>query len=999
MDTVTISPKIEKGAAGSLVIGGAAAATVSLLAAKSVIAIGLASNVIPIIGTIVGIAMMILGSLLFYRSWNSDQTVNPLKQKAVEPVTIRLPTYQKKMEEKRKAAAAHQKNFIALPGQKQKTDPFLEMQKLLDTPVLDSELPSVAANKTEKPASLDLTSADKIQAGANLAQWGLIGAAAFGVPGPILFPASLIAGLGSEIATFCSLPKDATWLRKAMSIPGLSRLLIQYNPWIPGWLPKIMQGVSLVNLAQHSIAKMGDVWRGFKTEPLKAAKAGGVCLFNLISGVAFAAEGAGLIKLRPQTQNESPEKAPCDPSKDEDCSGPINRKIRLISENNNVGPNANLRQAISDKTTANHREYAEKWKCEHDVIKKNLVEGQCKNPISGKRDNCSPSWNKIKYFKEWCDTPKAPGAEEWAIYTDQDGVYTNFQVDPSEAIDLSRGDRDSSFIIATEGENGGRFNPGAVNTGVMIVRKDPKGCEVIDRIWQNRNTITSDEKNCPTFGICENQNKRGEQAATDRVIWTDAPHLLKNSVTRILSRDATHPKRGNIALNTLNRGGCTRPLLADGSLGAPHDINTHDLTVNPDGIWKEGDWIGQTAGYPLYGQDLSHQPTCTENPNVPEEPLRIKKVDQMLRAAEKTLTADPRKLIPTVPFYQKIREDVPGECVDIRKPEAPKHYSSREITFGAVYDNSKDPNREHISAFVNQNHARYAKKWGLKHEVVAKNLVAGRCKTGSGETTDCAAYWNKMQMLREWLAEPEKPGVEEWRIYADDDMLVTNMGIDPSKAIDALRGRDDTSFIVAEDVIDWQRWFFEHPQPHKAVNTGLLIVRKDDHSRKFVEEVWAQRHRPVTSPMTNCENIGTCKFQDRSMQEQEAMAIVLRNRPSFHGNVVTVVPPRDTNSPTRSHLALNTFYRDGCFKQKDKIFSFRAMDQAENPQGAFQKGDWMTQTAGVPVWGKDIPFTTFLFSDQSLCMDKPEVQEGPVRLNKLKDLSLQVVGDEVSSGG
>lgn len=987
MNIIENTPKLEKYLAGSLVLGGATATTVSLLAAKSVIAIGLASNVIPIIGTIMGIAMMILGAFMFMRAWKNDQVKPSFTQKVVVPIPLPLPARGKKDRQ------IQQKEFLTLPPVKQKMLHTLaaELEKMqAEAPPKVVEVPAAAPSApVEDP--LHLSNADKMQAGTNLVQWGLIGASFFGAPASIVLPLSMVTGLGTEIAAFCALPKDASWLRYAMSIPVLSKMLINYNPWIG----KLYQGVSFVNGAFSTAGKLLGAWTGWNKDPEKAKTAVGVHLFNLASSSAFAADSAGLISLKPQeTQAEPETESPTyQHLKETDLIGPRQRKIRLATVYSNNGPNAANRQKISDITTANHRKYAEKWNAEHDVVTHSLVDGQCKNPLNGETNNCSPYWNKIKYFKDWCAAPKQPGTEEWAIYADDDAVYTNFQVDPSHAIDQLRGNVDSSVILASEG-NGARFNSGAVNTGVMIVRKDPGGCETIERIWENRNKLTSEEPTCPTFGICKNQKNGDEQGATDKVLCSDATYLLKNTVTRIMARDASHPKRGHLAFNTVYRAGCFTTPSPDGSETGVYNIDIHDQKINPEGVWKEGDWIGQTAGYPLYGKvhPSAAKGTCSYDPKAPLEPIRIKKVEEMVQAAEKTLTVDPRPPMTITPWYAKADPEFLEPSTDVIKPKELQKDKPKEITFGAVYDNSSDEKRNAMSEFVNQNHGRYAKKWGLKHEVVAKNLVAGKCLTSEGEAADCAPYWNKMQMLREWLAEPAKPGVEEWRIYADDDMLVTNLDIDPAKAIDALRNGKDTSFIVAEDVIDWQRWYFETSEPHKAVNTGLFIVRKDAHARQFVEEVWEQRHRPVNSPTKDCKNIGTCKFQDRTMQEQEAMAIVLRKRPSYVDSVVSVVAPRDKQSESRKHLALNTFYRHGCFMKKGEShpFTYEGMDRSENPDGAFQKGDWLTQAAGVPVWGKDLPFT------KGACIDKAGTQEGPVRLRKLQDLAQHIT--ETASG-
>ena len=75
--------------------------------------------------------------------------------------------------------------------------------------------------------------------------------------------------------------------------------------------------------------------------------------------------------------------------------------------------------------------------------------------------------------------------------------------------------------------------------------------------------------------------------------------------------------------------------LKSGELGGPHDILPWDLEQNPNGIWQNGDWIGQTAGYPLFGKDLSHMSPCQDDPAKELEPLRLKKIQEMISSAEK----------------------------------------------------------------------------------------------------------------------------------------------------------------------------------------------------------------------------------------------------------------------------------------------------------------------------------------------------------------------------
>lgn len=871
--------------------------------------------------------------------------------------------------------------FISSVGQKDKPVPIkAPSQKFYVQPDIKEKI--------------SLPTTDKVLAISHAVQWGLIGATFCGVSPAYTAGIGATAKLISEFSTYAFLPKRMSWLRALITFPYLSRWVLDASPL----LKQGTQALSLLLLVKNSFSKLFDVFKKAKKDPKNAVKAGTVHLFNLASGVAFAAESAGLIRLSPSQiadSQESKKETPntnlnAETEKTKPTEPSLNkREIRLATVYDNQGDSR--RQAISDLVTENHKKYAAHWNLKHDVVTESLVKGQCENPLTKETQNCSPYWNKVKYFKNWCETPQKSGVEEWAIYADDDAVYTNFQIDPSAAIDKLRDGKDASFIIATEGQ-GTRNNPGAVNTGVMIVRKDKQGCDVVDQIWKNRNTVTSLNPECPTYGVCKGQKNGDEQGATDKVLWSDSPKLVENEVQRILARDPTHPTRGNIAFNTLHRGGCFRALLPDGQLGGPFDISTHDRKVNPDGIWQEGDWIGQTGGYPMYGQDLSHQPAdaCKEDPSIPVGPIRLKKVQQLIFAADKTVDFDPRSLKP-IKAMPKEEAPLQPNPTPLPKP-IQTGAKARQITMGTAYDNSGEPNRNAISEFVNANHGDYAKKWGLNHQPISEKLVAGKCLDPQKRLpADCAPYWNKIEMLRQWLKEPKNPNVdEEWRIYVDDDMLVTNKQIDPYKAIDELRSGQDTSVIVAEDVINWQRWFFDQHNPHFSVNTGALIVRKDEKASEFIDAIWKLRNLPVKDPIPDCPTIGMCKQQDRSMHEQEALTRVLRAAPHLENDVITVVPPRDTSSSSRAHIAMNTFYRKGCFTRTLKgwashPFTYETMDNAENPSGAFRKNDWLVQVAGVPVLGKDLPFT------YGSCIDRSDVQETPVRLNKLKELSKQIV--------
>lgn len=650
------------------------------------------------------------------------------------------------------------------------------------------------------------------------------------------------------------------------------------------------------------------------------------------------------------------------------------REIQVASVYNNYGDN--LQNDISSLSTANHRKYAEKWNLRHEQVEGNLVEHQCTRPDTRQVVDCSEEWNRIKYLKNVCDQRSQKRGEFWTLCLKSDAVFTNANIDPSIAIDRLRQGRDTSFIVATEGK-GTRYNPGAVNAGVMILRNDLRGCNVIQKIWETRDTRTSTTN---TYG---DGSKGGLQGAIDHCLWGALSRERYDDITVIRSRDKTHPTRGDIAFGTLNRGGCAIARLSDGSLGAPYDIDNYDREINPDGIWQEGDWIGQTAGYPMYGKNLAHRAVCIDDPSIPLGPIRIEKVRQMNEAFEKSLLENPKPL-QMLDVSSQVTD--PGPILLCPKRiYNPFSITSKKstITFGTIYDNSYDPRRQAISDFVNQNHAEYAQAWGLQHRVISESLVQNECAYPNSTVTHCAPYWNKIKMILDWSKQPSNPQEENWFIFIDDDMLVTDMTRNPYEALNSLREGEDTSVIIPLDVIDWQKWFFPNKVKDAGVNTGFIAVRNDVAGQTFIQDLWNLRFTPVQDPTPEEPNLGITRSQMKSMQEQEAAAILIRNG---MGEMISTPAPRDLNSTTRADIAINTFYRSGCFTKDDSksVFSFDKMDQSENPSGAFQPGDWMSQPAGVPVYGRDIP----MIGKDCVFQD---VAPGPTRLNKLKELSKFIV--------
>lgn len=73
MSGINITPQDgTKGLGIPFILGGAATTTVSVLGAMSVIVIGFAANAIPIVGVIIGLAMMLFGSYFLYQNCNKN---------------------------------------------------------------------------------------------------------------------------------------------------------------------------------------------------------------------------------------------------------------------------------------------------------------------------------------------------------------------------------------------------------------------------------------------------------------------------------------------------------------------------------------------------------------------------------------------------------------------------------------------------------------------------------------------------------------------------------------------------------------------------------------------------------------------------------------------------------------------------------------------------------------------------------------------------------------
>ncbi|MBX7066701.1 MAG: hypothetical protein K1X28_05670 [Parachlamydiales bacterium] len=178
------------------------------------------------------------------------------------------------------------------------THGFTPSPRLIPKSVLDQNL---TAAPTLEPKSLELSTSDKVLAVSNAVQWGIIGATLFFGSSPITASIATAASICSGIANYCMLPKDASIVRKAMALPvigqKLTQQILELHPVLKG-ISYLSQAHSLYTLTTHAAEKLSEAYEEFGNNPSDATKVGAVQLFNLASGYAFAAESAGLVKLK-----------------------------------------------------------------------------------------------------------------------------------------------------------------------------------------------------------------------------------------------------------------------------------------------------------------------------------------------------------------------------------------------------------------------------------------------------------------------------------------------------------------------------------------------------------------------------------------------------------------------------------------------------------------------------------------------------------------------------
>jgi len=224
-------------------------------------------------------------------------------------------------------------------------------------------------------------------------------------------------------------------------------------------------------------------------------------------------------------------------------------------------------------------------------------------------------------------------------------------------------------------------------------------------------------------------------------------------------------------------------------------------------------------------------------------------------------------------------------------------------------------------------------------------------------------------------------------------MPITNMRISIDEIIDKLRGSRDPSVIMAEDLHDWQT-LYSHRMgpyvPHASINSGLILIRKDEKARDFMERVWSHRNDPIRTWDDDCLTLGQCKGtidSIHSLLDQEMVGTALTKDPSLMDSTVLVVPPRDASSLSRRDIALNTLtYRNLCFSKCENGMSvgnpgYFAWGHSAKPHWTWEKGDFCGQPAGVYLVGKEFPLES-----HGCPQDSSYVPCTTPRLNRIREM-------------
>ena len=280
-----------------------------------------------------------------------------------------------------------------------------------------------------------------------------------------------------------------------------------------------------------------------------------------------------------------------------------------------------------------------------------------------------------------------------------------------------------------------------------------------------------------------------------------------------------------------------------------------------------------------------------------------------------------------------------------------------------------------MSNLVVENQKAYAEKYGYDYKAFTRNL-ASECYDSNEHIEECQPYWNKIAIVRNWLIKgPLKEDSEQWLLWLDDDMPITNFQYSVEDIIQKFQGPEHNraSIIVTLDSRNWH-----HDSKETSVNTGALFVRRTPQAKEVINKIWRARNKKIF--LGNAwTTLGGCKDQE-CLHEQEALADLLKDEPELviDGHIVVI-------EPYASGFGINGLARKGRFINERNRWKVIYEDE-DLPERVWRSGDFSGQCSGVPTWG--------CRALDGSSKDETWYCDGPVqnmRLLCIKDLIDQVV--------
>lgn len=243
-----------------------------------------------------------------------------------------------------------------------------------------------------------------------------------------------------------------------------------------------------------------------------------------------------------------------------------------------------------------------------------------------------------------------------------------------------------------------------------------------------------------------------------------------------------------------------------------------------------------------------------------------------------------------------------------------------KITFFTSYTRD-NPDRLTLSREVAKVHQEYCEEKGYHHLLFERNLA----QDPSGKTV--LPYWSKIAGLKEML-NAEHYAAKEWFVWLDDDMVITNHEIQMESLIEKLAPSDH--IIVTEDAVS-------QIFPNIPLNTGFILVKNSDISRKIIDRLWNMRFDSITSNYSYAD----CPNQS-CLHEQQALTDLLK-KPGRIPNLVRVIEQRFLDG-----IGINTFSRSSHFDSvRQLVLHYNDPDHSK-----WQPGDFMAQCTGLATEGK-----------------------------------------------